>query len=279
AEAYRFDLLITDLTREKLHDSSLTEDLKGQALNWLNNLQTHLNPVREKMSVLKIARTTEFWNSATCEQIEETRRQLRDIVKYREYKKTEPLAVPVTDITDGDIEIERQTTHLKSVDMRAYQVQVEEVLKKLFTEEPVLLKIRKQEPVSAKELEALNSLVHTQHPDVDFSVLKEFYDSATGLDQILRSIVGMEAEAVTKRFEEFVQQYAQLNAKQIRFLGLLQSHIARYGCIELKTLYDAPFTVVDSAGLDGVFENEQQIDTLISIIQSFGEKPIPKTVH
>lgn len=279
SDAYRFDLLIAQLIKEKLLKSALEEDLKGQILNWLNNLQMHLNPVKEKLDELNQARQSEFWKTATFEQIEEVRRQLRDIVKYKEKQGTEPLVVPVTDIRDGEIQIEKQTTHLKAVDMRAYQAQVEEVLKKTFEQEPVLQKIRKGEPVSAKELESLNSLVHTQNPDVDLSILQEFYESATGLDQILRSIVGMDAEAVKTRFEDFVHHYPQLSAKQIRFLSLLQSHIARFGCIELKTLYEAPFTMVDSAGLDGVFDNEQQIDTLVSIIRSFGEKPVPKTVH
>lgn len=279
ADAYRFDRMLADFTCEKIRNSGTTEDLKGQIVNWLNNLQTHLNPVREKTELLKEARSPDFWDEADCRRIEEMRRQLRDIVKYKEKQTGEKTQPSVTDIKDGGVRIEKQTTHLKAVDMRAYQVQVEEVLRKSFEQEPVLRKIRNAEPVSIAELEALNSFIHTQNPDVDLAVLQEFYGSATGLDQILRSIVGMEAETVNKRFEAFVQQYPQLNSKQIRFLSLLQNHIARFGCIELKTLYEAPFTMVDSAGPDGVFENEEQIEHLLAIVKSFGEKPIPKTVH
>ena len=42
-----------------------------------------------------------------------------------------------------------------------------------------------------------------------------------------------------------------LNSQQIRFLDLLQNHIAQYGGIEVDRLYEPPFTSLHTDGIDG----------------------------
>ena len=132
------------------------------------------------------------------------------------------------------------------------------------------MKIRSGEPVTEADLQALVSLVLTQHPDVDLGVLTEFYPDAAGqLDTAIRSIVGMEPNAVKERFTLYVQKHPSLTAKQTRFIGLLQNHIAKNGSVEIDRLYEALFTSIDSDGLDGVFTDEGQIIELLDIIHSF----------
>ena len=121
----------------------------------------------------------------------------------------------------------------------------------------------------AKELEQLSSLILTQNPDVSLKVLAEFYDAALPLDFIVRTIVGMDEAAVKERFTEFLQKHPQMSAKQIRFMSLLQTHIAKFGSIEVERLYEDPFTHVDPYGLDGVFGSEEA-DEIEQIIRLFG---------
>ncbi|HBA66904.1 MAG TPA: hypothetical protein DCZ48_12155, partial [Methylococcaceae bacterium] len=73
----------------------------------------------------------------------------------------------------------------------------------------------------------LNALVHTQHPDIDLNTLKKFYGTAATMDQILRTIVGMDGDAVNQRFAAFIQQYPSLSARQVQFLSLLKRQIAQ----------------------------------------------------
>jgi type I restriction enzyme R subunit len=113
-------------------------------------------------------------------------------------------------------------------------------------------------------------MVLTQHPGVDLELLKEFYaETAAPLDFIIRSLIGMDPEVVKSHFALFVQRYPKITANQTLFLSFLQNHIARYGTIELTKLYEPPFTTINSDGLDGVFTDEQQIDDLLTIIQTF----------
>jgi type I restriction enzyme R subunit len=79
----------------------------------------------------------------------------------------------------------------------------------------------------------------------------------------------MDIEAVKRQFADFVRKYPSVTAKQTRFLGMLQNYISRNGSVEIERLYEEPFITVDSEGPDGVFPNEDEIDDLIAIIESF----------
>jgi len=156
------------------------------------------------------------------------------------------------------------------VDMVAYRRRVEEALRQLFDKNPTLAKIRTGQTVSEADLNALTSMVLTQNPGVNLDLLKEFYsETATPLDFLIRSIIGMDPEAVKRRFETFIHRYPQISSTQIRFLGMLENHISKYGSIELGRLYEAPFTTIHSDGLDGVFRDERQIEDILGILQTF----------
>ena len=273
ADAYQWDLLITEIQREKLKGSARFDDLIGEAVGRLHQLQMNLNQVQAKAAEIKKTREPDWWRAASLEELEETRAELRDILKYRDTGGAEKYQPPIIDVTDGDEVREKQSTYLATVDMKAYRVKVEKALQDLFDSDPVLQKIRQGNPVTEQELDALNALVHTSHPDVDLNVLKGFYDTAAPMEQILRSVIGMDDEAVNGRFAEFVQAYPSLTAKQVQFLGMLKRQIAKSGSIELDSLYEMPFAKLGDP--DSVFDNDDQIDRLLEIVQSFGRQPQP----
>jgi type I restriction enzyme R subunit len=271
SDAYQWDLLLTQIQQEKIQKSSAFDDVVGEAISLLWQLQMNLNQVKAKSSIIKQCRDLAWWKHAALNDIEWVRVELRSIIQHRN-KPTPPIGnPPVIDITDTEEKSEQQTTHLNAVDMAAYRVKIEQALKELFEQDPVLTKIRTGETVTESELNQLNALIHTRHPDVDLNVLKSFYDTAAPMEQILLSIVGMDAEKVNERFASFIQQYPSLTARQVQFLGLLKRQIAQSGAIEINSLYDMPYAAIGE--LDAVFTNDQQIDDLLSIIASFGKKP------
>lgn len=277
-DAYEFDLLVTIMQTELLKGSSRFNDLKDRLLNWVTELLMHLNPVREKADMIKSVKSSELWEGMTAHKLETVRRELRGIMHHRLKETVTPTEPRIVDVTDGDIEYQKRSSNVREIDATAYKHRVREVLE-LFATNPTLQKIRKGQVVSRADLNSLTSLVLTQNPGVDLNILKEFYEAAMPLDYIIRSIVGMNQEAVRDRFAEFAHHHSKLTAKQILFLNLLQNHIATYGAIELDRLYEAPFTTVHSEGLDGVFDDEEQIDELLTIIQTFKPQAARETAN
>lgn len=273
ADAYALDLLIARIESAVLRKSPQVADLKIDLMDRLGELQMHLNPVREKAEVIKRVKSDEFWNALTVQALEEVRGPLREIMHHRQRAGGRQLPAKVIDVTEADssIQFNRRSASLKAVDMRAYHQIVEAELKRYFETNPTLKKIRAGEPVSEADLNALVSLILTESPNASRNVLAEFFSAtAEPLQFAIRSIIGMDAEAVQAKFAEFARRHPKLTAKQTRFLALLQNHIARFGSITIEKLYEAPFTVVDADGLDGVFEGETEVSDLLSVIQVFG---------
>ena len=245
-------------------------DFKDKVVNQVNQLLMHLNPVRAKAEMIKKVRSSDYWHDISVSELEVMRKELRGIMHHRAKAVPPGTEAKTVDVSDGDIEFVQRTANIPSIDRMIYTQMVEETLQKLFDTNPTLQKIRRGEPVSQGDLTVLTSLVLTQNPNVDLNILHEFYPETAGsLDFIIRTLVGMEPEAVQARFSEFARKHPALTAKQTRFLGLLQNHICRYGTISVERLYEPPFTTLDSDGLDGVFTDENQIDELITIIESF----------
>ena len=269
ADAYSFDLLVTIAQFEWLRQSGRFVDYQDKIQERVSQLIMHLNPVIAKAATIKKVMANEFWNKADYNSLEDMRLELRGIMHHRQKAGYDPVPLKTIDVTDGDVVIKRHAANIKSIDMQLYRQMVEETLEKLFDTSPVLKKIRRAEPVSEKDIDSLISLVLTQNPDVNLATLKEFFPgSVVPLDYIIRTIVGMEPEAVEQRFAAFAQRFSE-NSKQTYFLRLLKNHIRKYGTINMEKLYEPPFTSIDSNGLDGVFDDNRQINELIHIVQTF----------
>lgn len=273
-EAYGFDLLVTSLQVEVLRASSTAADLKDKVIDAVSDLPININQVREKIDLINRVKSSEFWQAPTVTNLELVRSELRGIMKYRRSREGNPLPKPVIDVSEDASQIE-SAPYIPKMDglkLVAYRKRVEEILQDLFAKAPVLQKIRRAEPVSQKDIESLCSLVLTQHPDIDLhKLVKVFPDVAGNLEALIRSIIGLDTEAVYKRFEQFVQKHAGLSAKQTKFLDLLKNHIAKNGGVELEDLYEPPFTLIDSNGFDGIFPEERLANELITVITSFSK--------
>ena len=273
--AIAFDRLCCRLQIHLLRGSSSFDNLRDELINRVHELPISLNPVRAKMATIDSVNSAAFWNSPTVADIEDVRRELRGVMKYRPGSTGPAFQPKVLDVTEDESMIERRrhVPRLEGLELIEYRNRVQKVLTDLIDSSPVLQKIRAGEPVTRDELDELTALVVAQEPDLDLTDLLEYYPETAGrLELAIRSIIGLDAEAVDKRFTAFAQQL-KLNSVQLRFLALLKNHIRKYGAIELDQLYEAPFTSLDKDGMDGVFPDEEQIDKLVWLIDSFVRPP------
>jgi len=271
-EAYEFDLLVTKLETSRLKKSATFDNYKDEFLNVLLLLPVNVNQVRSKWEIIETARSNAFWDDVDVPALEHMRLQLRGLIKLIDNISGPGYVPKVLDIAEDKDKItyERHIPKLEGLGLAAYRHRVEQLLLQLIDESEVLQKIRIGKPVTADELEQLTGLVLAQDTNINLNDLKvHFPDLADHLDIAIRSIIGMDSDVVNARFEDFVRKHPELNSKQIRFLSLLQNHLARFGSIDIERLYEPPFTTVDIEGIDGVFKNDEQIDEILSIIGSF----------
>jgi type I restriction enzyme R subunit len=271
--AHRFDRLITQLQIELLRQSSRWHDLKDEVLDLISRLPINLSQVRDKLELIERAKSAEFWDDVTVGRIEELRVGLRGLIQYIPADGRGRGSAParVVDIAEDRSQIEhsRRPVQLRGVDLAAYRSRVHDVLQRIIDQNPTLQKIKANEPVAPAELDALCSLVLTHDDSLDLHHLIDYFPESAGhLDQAIRSIIGLDAGLVRDRFNAFVRQHPTLAATQIRFLDMLQNHIARYGSIEVDRLYEPPFTQLHTDSLDGLFD-EPTAGELLHILDSF----------
>jgi type I restriction enzyme R subunit len=271
-DAYRFDLLVARLQESLLKGSGDFDDLRGDMQEQVGQLPVNLSQVAAKIDLINKVKSVEFWTSPTVPAVEEARRELRGIMHCRNKPKiikTPPLEI---DVTDTDEERKHQIVRLEGLDLAAYRHRVEDTLRELFEESPVLQKIRAGEAVDESEIAPLIERVMLRDPNLSAEeLLVQFPNKSNRLDLAIRQIIGLDAEAVDRHFTRFVQKYPNLSSHQMRFLALIQKYIVNYGRLEIEKLYEEPFTQVHIEGVDGVFTDEQQVGDLLELIAEVNE--------
>jgi type I restriction enzyme R subunit len=273
-DAYKFDRLVCQLQTEHLRGSSKFDDFKADVLNDVSQLRINLTQVAVKAPIINRLKSNDFWSSVSIPALEEIRSELRGVMQYR-LKPVPPSTMPtVYDIKEDSALVlrERFVPKLEGLQLVAYRNRVVKVLTDLFEQNETLKRIKAGQPVSETDLQALTSLVLTQDSSLDLTDLLEYYPETAGhLDRAIRAIIGMDAETVRTRFTQFVTKHPELNSHQVKFLDLLQNHLGKYGSIEVGDLYEPPFTLIHSDGLDGVFD-EPLVEELLTVIGSFTHK-------
>lgn len=269
--AHAFDLLMTTLQISLLQNSADFSDGKDELLSWMNNLAATLNEVREKSVLLNQLKTAEYWESISVAALETVRLELRGIAHLTQKSATVVYSPRIVDVPEVREEIQHYeyTAKASGLDMARYRERVEKILRPLFNSDPTLQKIRSGQAVEGAEIEKLVSMVLVQHPDINLQILEDHYPETRGrLYLAIRRVVGLAPEFVDRHFSDFVENTPALSAAQVKFLDMLKNHVIKYGGIQPEKLYEAPFTYIDSAGLSGVFSEQQQIEQLLDKVEA-----------
>jgi type I restriction enzyme R subunit len=169
----------------------------------------------------------------------------------------------------ADFKSDAHRVKLAGLNLAAYRNRVESVLRELFDQSPALKNIRAGLPVAEADLDQLVQDVLLQDPDLHLDELLNHYpNKSKNLALAIRRVIGLDAEKVNEHFLVFVRQYPALNSNQIRFLELLKSLIATYGAIEIDRLWEAPFTTLHAEGIDGIFPDSAQVDSLLDLLNN-----------
>ncbi len=267
----RFDLLMLTLQHEVTDGVLQEKKTKEIAMEMGEHLYSkrHIPAIKNVLpSVEKVISDT-FWESPKSTDIDEIRRQLRDLMHLIEKKSRAPV---YTDFEDefGDVEIEDSVAAEPAINKDRYLRKIRKFIEE-HGNHLVIEKIRKAKPLTDKDIESLEQFLLESDPGISREEFHELIGEEMELIKFVRSISGLERKAVIQQFEEFLRD-KRLSATQIQFIEQMIEFYTEKGHLDVANLYEPPFDFIDEDGIEGVFsDRDNVIDMLIEKVEELNE--------
>ena len=268
--ATALDKLIAGIQRCLIEKASCFDDGKIILLAELDKLAVNIQAVRQKDVMIAEVRSAGFWQNPSIDKLENARKELRGIMKYRQTGTSTGYGIDTTKTGDDNVQGGERAVYIAGAsEAMIYRRRLKDILDGMLAANPTLQKIHKGEPIAEPELKTLTSTILTSHPGVSLEVLNEFYGrTADQLHLTVREIIGLDAQAIEVHFKSFLHAHPSLTAQQVRFMNLLKNYIAQHGSIVVEKLYEPPFDSVSHEGIDGVFA-PTDITELVAVLKPF----------
>ncbi|HYT05456.1 MAG TPA: DEAD/DEAH box helicase family protein [Gemmatimonadales bacterium] len=258
-KALRFETDVVELGTALLAGNRDTADALREAIvEQVAELPLGVNLVAKQRDLIEAVLSPAWWASVDQVRLRDLVARLAPLMRFRQERRDAMLALNLADIRAVH---ERVVVGPDGRDMPivAYRQRVEEAVRSLLAENPVLQRLQAGEKVSDRDLAELAALLRRQDPAIDEERLRKVYDvRSASFVQLIRHVLGVErlerwSTYVTRNFEEFIATHTTYTSLQIRFLQTLRTFLLQRGRVERRDLVDSPFTQLHPQGVRGVF--------------------------
>ena len=203
--------------------------------------------------------------------LEDLRVALRDLIKYLEAEKQEPIYTHFEDDLDYDGIVVREPLTQTYVSLQSYKDRVESYIRKN-KDHLTIYKLSHNIPITKSELDVLEEILFTESvAGTKQQFVKQYGEKPLGA--FIRSITGLEQATLNKAFAGFLQ-VGNLRADQMTFIKTIISYLSKNGTIDKSMLYEAPFTDLNDQGISGIFENDADLIKVVKIIDLINENAV-----
>jgi len=271
--ARRFDMLILIYQILLLSGSDNTGKYMSKIFRTAASLQKKDNipQVSIHIPLIKEVQTDLYWKSINVKKLDSLRSALRDLIKYLDTQKQEPIYTHFEDELDYDGIKVRGHVNTSYESLQSYKDRVESYIRKN-KDHLTIQKLRKNIAVTKDELNAVENMLFTE----SVAGTKEQFVQQYGekpLGAFIRSITGVDQSVLNEAFADFLQT-GELRADQMTFINTIISYLSKNGTINKAMLFESPFTDLNDQGIYGVFDADAEIVKVIKIIDEINENAI-----
>jgi len=267
-KALRFETDVVELGTALLAGNQTTAAaLRDTIVEQVSELPLGVNLVARERDLIDEVLGTEWWAEVDDAKLRELASRLGPLMRFRQQRRDAMVSLNLADVTAVHERIVVGPDG-RDLPIAAYRQRVEEAIRALVAENPVLQRLQRGEPVSEEDLRELADLLRRQDPEIDEERLRKVYDVRTAsFVQLIRHVLGVESlerwsTYVTRMFDEFIAGHTTYTALQIRFLQTLRTFVLQRGKVARRDLVDSPFTQVHPQGIRGVFP-PQEIEAVL----------------
>jgi type I restriction enzyme R subunit len=187
-------------------------------------------------------------------------------VKFIDKTKRQNIYTDFTDLIGEEREIDLPgfaAVH----DLERFRDKTQQFLK-AHENDPVIHKLRWNEPLSKPDLDALEKILVEAGAGTSHQLNK--IRSGSGLGLFVREMIGLDREAAKRAFDGFLAGKT-LTANQIHFVNLVIDYLTQSGWMSAAQLYESPFTDFSPKGVEGVFGLDQVLQ-MVGILNDIRER-------
>lgn len=198
--------------------------------------------IKEKLDLINMVGTDEFWNGSDVLNFERVRSELRGLIKFIVDERGK--GTVYTDLTDDITSTVEGDVLPPAYDYEAYKLKVNRYIEEN-RNHTAIHKLRNNIPLTAEDYKALEQIL-TGELGTEDEYKREFKDTPFGL--LVRRIAKMEYEAVNEAFSEFINDES-LTRQQIVFVKKLIDYIVQNGYMDstsdlMKPPFDKPHNFI-----------------------------------
>ncbi|MDA7728777.1 DEAD/DEAH box helicase family protein [Flavobacteriales bacterium] len=268
--ARRFDMLILIYQILLLSESDNTGKYMSKIFRTAVLLQKKDNipQISIHIPLIKEIQTDYYWKTINVKKLDALRSALRDLIKYLDAEKQEPIYTHFEDELDYDGIKVRGHVNTSYESLQSYKDRVESYIRKN-KDHLTIHKLRNNVAITKEELNAVEKMLFKE----SIAGTKEQFIQQYGerpLGAFIRSITGVDQAVLNEAFADFLQ-IGELRADQMTFINTIISYLSKNGTINKAMLFEPPFTDLNDQGIDGVFDNDADLVKVIKIIDAINE--------
>ena len=250
-DAKRFDLLMLNVQLCSLRAEPGLARLQVRVQQLANALlELHSVPaVKTELLLIDAVAGDEWWQDVTLPMLEQARRRLRGLIKLIEKSSRKVIYTDFEDALGDAAEIELPLV-ASAVDFERFRSKAR-VFLRAHQDRLALHKLRRNQPLTAGDLQELEALLHEAGGTED--ALARARTLHTSLPAFVRSLVGLDRAAAAEAFAHLVAS-GTASASQLQFIDEIVQHLTEHGAMPAERLYASPFTDIHTQGPNGVFD-------------------------
>ncbi|MEW8333864.1 MAG: DEAD/DEAH box helicase family protein [Candidatus Thiodiazotropha sp.] len=267
--ALRFDQMILSMQLGLVEKTGISDFLQDRLVTIASKLESKssINAVAEQLEWIQYIQSANFWRDLTLEELEQTRRRLRLLMRYFDKESR------ITVYTNFEDEVtgvnENQGVYIPGGnDLDLYRRKVEAYVHE-HKDNLTIQRIKRNLPITQQDLDELDSKLFEASGIEDRKLYSETIHPDKPLGIFIRELVGLDRNAAKAAFAEYLDE-TRFNPQQIRFINTIIDFLTQRGVMSPAQLAQPPFSDIHFEGVFGLFD-DVEVSKLTGSIKKIGE--------